>query len=130
MEFGFFIFGLMVLIFVSLIFRKFYLWYWKVDEIISLLEAINNKPENSKPVNEQSNAEIVSLLEVISNKLDSIKTANRQSNYQEPDDAYLYTEEPNYFSNNTNSTWVCPDCGMENGSKKIYCSKCGRTREH
>ena len=90
--------------------RELNCWYWKLNQIVSLLEEIKEKMGKSEPVYEQSgnNKPKPDLNNFLNNK-----PVGKQSNKEETD----------------HNKWTCPKCGTENGGNWYYCSKCGKQRE-
>ena len=114
---------------VFLLCRELNCWYWKLNQIVSLLEEIKEKMGKSEPVYEQSgnNKPKPDLNNFLNNK-----PVDKQSNKEETLNNFLNNKPVGKQSNKEETDynkWTCPKCGAENGGNWYYCSKCGKQRE-
>ena len=139
---------------IFLICREIILWYWKVNEIVSLLEAINKKlgPNEKSEQEPNKNEQINKDKTVDDQPVKDEQVAKQTDNAKEEvvnewicskcgaknDErmAFCYKcrktrdekQKEDLNSPNENK-WVCRRCGAENGEKNIYCSICGKQKQ-
>lgn len=94
------IIGLVIWFIFFLILRELNCWYFKINEIVSLLKSIDKKLGNNETNNESDETVV-----------------KENPNREEPEKDKSDKDEP------VNNKWLCSGCGAEN---VIYCPKCGK----
>ena len=92
-----------ILFVVFLILREFFCWYWKINQIVSLLSDINNKlsVSNNKPSNTGNKA------------VDNFINNSSSTTNNTPLDADSWT----CICGKPNKGGTCPNCGRVAGAK-------------
>ena len=116
---GYFIIGLTIWFILFLALRELNCWYFKINEIVSLLKSIDKKLGKEQPDKEQPVVEQTDNDEPVNNKWLCSGCGAENVIYCPK------CGKPIDDQSRKNNKWYCPRCGAE---KELFCCRCGRKR--